>query len=99
MGGAVDVFRRGDDAIFLALRHFGDMRNMFKPIIDDLEENQVMANKVMVFCRRKEHVKELFELFTQPLITQEHITGQMEMRPWMIDQDYLPCTIKKHIVM
>ncbi len=47
-----------------------DQKNLydtFKPIIDDLEENQVMATKVMVFCRRKEHVKELFELFTQCL--------------------------------
>ena len=39
----------------------------FKSIIDELEEKQVNATKIIVFCRRKEHVKELFELFTQCL--------------------------------
>ena len=39
----------------------------FKPIIDDIDERQLSATKVMVFCRRKEDMKELFELFSQSL--------------------------------
>ena len=39
----------------------------FKPIIDEVEEKHVNTTKIMVFCRRKEHVKDLFELFTQCL--------------------------------
>jgi superfamily II DNA helicase RecQ len=35
----------------------------FKWIIDDLELKGCKAKKVLVFCRRKEHVKELYELF------------------------------------
>jgi ATP-dependent DNA helicase RecQ len=44
-----------------------NLYDTFKPIINELEEKQVNTTKVMVFCRRKEHVKELFELFTQCL--------------------------------
>ena len=44
-----------------------DLYGTFKFIIDDLEKNQIKATKVIVFCRRKGHVKELFELFTQCL--------------------------------
>ena len=33
----------------------------------DIEINQINATKVLVFCRKKEHVKELFELFSQCL--------------------------------
>ena len=43
----------------------GNLYDVFKSIIDELEEKQVNATKVIVICRRKEHVKELFELFTQ----------------------------------
>lgn len=39
----------------------------FKPIIDDIDERQLSATKVMVFCRRKEDMKELLELFSQSL--------------------------------
>ena len=39
----------------------------FKPIIDDIDERQLSATKVMVFCRRKEDMKELFEFFSQSL--------------------------------
>ena len=39
----------------------------FKPIIDDIDERQLSATKAMVFCRRKEDMKELFELFCQSL--------------------------------
>lgn len=44
-----------------------NLYDVFKSIIDELEEKQVNATKVIVLCRRKEHVKELFELFTQCL--------------------------------
>ena len=39
----------------------------FSVIIKDVEINQINATKVLVFCRKKEHVKELFELFSQCL--------------------------------
>lgn len=32
----------------------------FNVIIKDVEINQINATKVLVFCRKKEHVKELF---------------------------------------
>ena len=44
----------------------------FKPIIDDIDERQLSATKVMVFCRRKEDMKELFELFSQCLGTKAY---------------------------
>ncbi|CAB4006726.1 Hypothetical predicted protein [Paramuricea clavata] len=44
-----------------------NLYDTFKPIINELEEKQINTTKVMVFCRRKDHVKELFELFTQCL--------------------------------
>lgn len=44
-----------------------NLYDTFKPIIDDIEERQLSATKVMVFCRRKEDMKELFELFSQSL--------------------------------
>ena len=39
----------------------------FKWIIDELESKGCEAKKVLVFCRRKEHVKELYELFHNSL--------------------------------
>ena len=39
----------------------------FSVIIKGVEINQINATKVLVFCRKKEHVKELFELFSQCL--------------------------------
>ena len=39
----------------------------FEHIIKDREVNQTKAEEVLVFCRRKEHVKELYELFSQCL--------------------------------
>ena len=44
----------------------------FKPIIDDIDERQLSATKVMVFCRRKEDMKEMFELFSQCLETKAY---------------------------
>ncbi|XP_028419193.1 uncharacterized protein LOC114544901, partial [Dendronephthya gigantea] len=44
-----------------------NLYDTFRSIIDELEEMHVNATKVIVFCRRKEHAKELFELFTQCL--------------------------------
>lgn len=44
-----------------------DLYGTFSVIIKDIEMNQNNATKVLVFCRRKEHVKELFELFSQCL--------------------------------
>ena len=45
----------------------GNLYDTFKTIIDDIDERQLSATKVMVFCRRKEDMKELFELFSQSL--------------------------------
>ena len=39
----------------------------FSVIIKDVEIIQINATKVLVFCRKKEHVKELFELFSHCL--------------------------------
>lgn len=44
-----------------------NLYDTFKPIIDGIEQRQSSATKVMVFCRRKEDMKELFELFSQSL--------------------------------
>ncbi|KAJ7380694.1 hypothetical protein OS493_007062 [Desmophyllum pertusum] len=44
-----------------------DLYGSSSVIINDIEVNQINATKVLVFCRKKEHVKELFELFTQCL--------------------------------
>ena len=43
----------------------GNLYETFKPIIDDLDERQFSATKVMVFCRRKEDM--MFELFSHSL--------------------------------
>ncbi len=44
-----------------------DIFGTFSHIINDIRENNIKASKVLVFCRRKEHVKELFELFSEHL--------------------------------
>ena len=44
-----------------------NLYDTFSGIINDIESNQVSAKKVIVYCRRKEHVKELLELFSQRL--------------------------------
>ena len=44
-----------------------NLYDSFSVIIKDVEINQINATKVLVFCRKKEHVKELFELFSQCL--------------------------------
>ncbi len=44
-----------------------DIFGTFSHIINDIRENNIKASKVLVFCCRKEHVKELFELFSEHL--------------------------------
>ena len=44
-----------------------DIFGSFSHIIHDIRENNIKASKVLVFCRRKEHVKELYELFSEQL--------------------------------
>ena len=44
-----------------------DLYSSFSGILNDIEVNQINSTKVLVFCRKKEHVKELFELFSQCL--------------------------------
>lgn len=58
-----------------------DLYRTFSNVIKDLEINQVKAEKVLVFCRRKEHVKELYELFSQCLGPKAYCkpTGQEPM--------------------
>ena len=36
-------------------------------LIEALEKNNVSTPKVIIFCRRKQHMKELYELFSQCL--------------------------------
>ena len=44
-----------------------DIFGTFSHMINDIRENNIKASKVLVFCRIKEHVKELYELFTEHL--------------------------------
>lgn len=44
-----------------------DIFGTFSHIIYDIRENNIKASKVLVFCRKKEHVKELYELFAEHL--------------------------------
>lgn len=54
----------------------GDLYETFKSVIDDIDERQLSATKVMVFCRRKEDMKELFELFSQSLGPKAYVRPQ-----------------------
>ena len=44
-----------------------NLYDSFSVIIKDVEINQINATKVLVFCGKKEHVKERFQLFSQCL--------------------------------
>ena len=47
-----------------------DMDNLYSSfswLIEELEKNNVKTPKVIIFCRRKQHMKELYELFTECL--------------------------------
>ncbi len=44
-----------------------DIFGTFSHIINDIGENHIKASKVLVFCCRKEHITELFELFSEHL--------------------------------
>ena len=52
-----------------------DLYGPFHHIIDDIRENNIKASNVLIFCRRKEHVKDLYELFI------EHLGPQAYHRP------------------
>lgn len=65
----------------------GNLYETFKSITDDIDERQLSATKVMVFCRRKEDIKELFELFSQSLGPKAYVQPQgtepMDDRTWL----------------
>ena len=44
-----------------------DLYSTFCWLIEALEKNNVSTPKVIIFCRRKQHMKELYELFSQCL--------------------------------
>ena len=44
-----------------------DLYSPFCWLIETLEKNNVSTPKVIIFCRRKQHMKELYELFSQCL--------------------------------
>ncbi|XP_060557646.1 uncharacterized protein LOC132718053 [Ruditapes philippinarum] len=44
-----------------------DLYAAFKHIIDDIEDNNTSAERVIVYCRKKEHCSDLFELFSTTL--------------------------------
>ena len=47
----------------------------FEWLIRELEAEQQKTEKVIIFCRRKEHMKELYELFA------EHVGDKSYYRP------------------
>ena len=49
-----------------------DLYGTFGHIIDDIRKNNIKASKVLIFCRKKEHVKDLYELFSEHLGTQAY---------------------------
>ena len=40
-----------------------DLYTVFKSTLDDIEKNGILAQRVIVYCRKKEQCYELFELF------------------------------------
>ena len=44
-----------------------NLYDTFKPMINGIEQRQLCATNVMVFCRRKEEMRELFEPFSKLL--------------------------------
>lgn len=75
-----------------------DIFGTFSHIINDIRENNIKASKVLVFCRKKEHVKELYELFT------EHLGPHAYHRPIgedhvMTEHGSLPCIIRRLTIL
>lgn len=44
-----------------------DLYSTFSWLIDDIEQKQQKAAKILVFCRKRAHVRDLYELFHEHL--------------------------------
>ena len=50
-----------------------DLSNSFKWLIDELKTKKLNTQKVLIFCRKKAHVKNLYEAFHEALGPQSYV--------------------------
>jgi superfamily II DNA helicase RecQ len=67
----------------------------FTHIIDDIESNTTSAERVIVYCRKKEHCSDLINYFQQRLERKVIQIGHLRMT----GQECMPCSIQKHRMM
>lgn len=53
-----------------------DLYTVFKSTLDDIECNGILAQRVIVYCRKKEQCCELFELFRSTLGSKGYVNGE-----------------------
>ena len=74
-----------------------DLYRPFQHIITDLEMNNVNAAKVLVFCRRRESVRELYEMFADSLRPHSYYRS-LGTKPMENRTRLFPMYHKKHTV-
>ena len=54
-----------------------DLYTVFKSTLDDIEKNGILAQRVIVYCRKKEQCCELFELFRTSLGSKGYVNNEI----------------------
>ena len=66
-------------------------------LIDELRTKKTNAGKVLVFCRKKSHAKDLYETFHE-VLGRIAMFCAMETSQWTTELDYLQCIIRRRTI-